>query len=83
MMLPEAPGGSGENGEEVLGARAPPAAAHTPSLSCSLRVLSVEKRTDRVSGKESRPGVDFAARKAGNHSPLLWSDKSPYYDIKS
>lgn len=53
MMLPEAPGGSGENGEEVLGARAPPATAHTPSLSCSLQVLSVEKKTDRVSGKES------------------------------
>lgn len=75
-MLPESPGGSGENGEEVLGARAPSAAAHTPSLSCSLRVLSVEKRTDRVSGKESRPGVDFAARKAGNHSPYYGVTKA-------
>jgi hypothetical protein len=46
MMLPEVSGGSGGNREEVLGAQAPSAPTHTPSLSlsCSLRVLSVEKR---------------------------------------
>lgn len=54
MLLPEAPGGSGGNGEEVLGARAPPAPIHAPSLSCPLQVLSVEEREDRVKGKESR-----------------------------
>lgn len=56
MLLPEAPGGSGGNREEVLGARAPPAPIHAPSLSlsCPLQVLSVEEREDRVKGKESR-----------------------------
>lgn len=58
MMLPEAPGGSEGEGEEVLGARAPPAPIHTPSLplSCPFRVLSAEKRKDWVRGKESRLG---------------------------
>lgn len=66
-MLPEAPGGSGGNGEEVLGARAPP--TYTPSLSCTLWVLSVAERTNRIKIKESRPGsltsghLDFATRK--------------------
>lgn len=58
MMLPEAPGGSEGKEEEVLGARAPPAPIHAPSLSlsCPFQVLSAEKRKDRVRGKESRLG---------------------------
>jgi len=68
-MLPEAPGGSGGNGEEVLGARAPPTHTLSLSLSCTLWALSVEERTNRIKGKESRPGsltsshLDFAAKK--------------------
>lgn len=55
-MLPEAPGGSGGNGEEVLGARAPPPHTSSLSLPCTLQVLSVEERTNRIKGKESRLG---------------------------
>ena len=69
IMLPEAPGGSGGNGEEVLGARASPTHSPSLSLSCTLRVLSVEETTNRIKSKESRPGslssghFDFAPKK--------------------